>query len=84
MFIVYGTKNFKRVKGYSRDTIQCSHCGRAGRWQYVHVWMWGTVFWIPLFPVFRQKMLVCPSCEWGVKINKQNRDSIMAAIELKN
>lgn len=83
MFVVYGTHHFKRIKGHSKNSIQCNHCGKVGQWQYIHVWTWFTLFFIPLFPVFRQKMFVCPGCEWGVKINRQNRDSIMAAIELK-
>ncbi len=82
MVILYGTKNFKRQKGLSRNHVHCDHCGKDAKWQFVHMWTWFTLFYIPLFPVWRKQMLICPFCNWGIKIDSKNKAAIMPEIEV--
>lgn len=82
--ILYGTKNLKRIKGKSINTIHCEHCGTDSKWQFVNLWTWFTLFFIPIFPVWKSKMLICPACNYGVKINKKNKEEIMKEVELDN
>ena len=72
MVILYGTKKFKRVKGQTRTNYHCTHCGKDSRWQLINLWTWFTLFYIPLLPVNKKRMLICPFCNWGVKINNDN------------
>lgn len=74
MLILYGTKHFKIVKGKTMNPYQCQQCGAEDRWQLTNVWTWFTLFFIPLFPVWKRKMLLCPNCGCGVKIDKKNKE----------
>lgn len=74
MVILYGYKKIKRVKGKTKTLIHCSNCGADSQWQLINLWTWGTLFYIPLIPVWRSRMLICPSCNCGVKINKENQN----------
>lgn len=74
MVILYGTKKFKRVKGRTVHPVHCQHCGSDSQWHLINLWTWFTLFYIPLFPVRKVRMLICPSCSYGVKINKDNQD----------
>lgn len=74
MLIIYGTKDFKRVKGRSTKYIHCQNCGMDSQWQLTNVWTWFTLYYIPLFPVWKKKMLFCPSCSCGIKIGKKNQE----------
>ncbi len=38
MLIIYGTKDFKRVKGRSTKYIHCQNCGMDSQWQLTNVW----------------------------------------------
>lgn len=80
MIIIYGTKKIKRVKEQSKGYLHCDHCGKDSKWQFSHMWTWGTLYYIPLIPVWREKIFSCPMCGWGIKVNKQNNDAIMAAL----
>ena len=74
MLILYGTRNFKIVKGKSMKPYQCPQCGTDNQWQITNVWTWFTLFFIPLFHVWKKKMLLCPNCGSGIKINKKNKE----------
>lgn len=74
MLIIYGTKEFKRVKGRSTKYFHCQNCGMDSQWQLTNVWTWFSLYYIPLFPVWKKKMLFCPNCSCGIKITKKNQE----------
>ncbi len=80
--IIYGTRTFKIKKGHTRGKNHCSHCQNDSEWQLCHLWTWFTLFFIPIFPLYRKKVLICPVCEYGIKVNSKNKDQIMNEIEL--
>lgn len=79
MLILYGTRNFTIDKGRSARYFRCQHCGAEGQWKIANVWTWFTLFFIPLFPVWKRKLLMCPQCDYGIKINSKNRELLDAA-----
>lgn len=88
MLIIYGTKKVKFVKGESTKYFRCRHCGVDSQWQLTNVWTWFTLFFIPLFPVWKSKMLLCPNCSWGIKITQKNQellnDVVLKSAKKKN
>lgn len=74
MLILYGTKHFKIVKGKTMKCCSCTHCGAERQWELTNVWTWFTLFFIPLFPVWKKKVLLCPNCGYGVKLNSKNKE----------
>lgn len=79
--IISGYRTFKRKKGVTKTIIHCDNCGMDSHWQLLNLWKWFTLFFIPLFPFHKKKVLVCPSCEYGVKVTKKNKEQIMNEIE---
>ncbi|MCD4761558.1 zinc-ribbon domain-containing protein [bacterium] len=47
----------------------CSHCNNEDYWQLVKMTTWFSLFLIPLIPYENKYMLICPICEYGVKLN---------------
>lgn len=82
--ILCGIRNFKSVKGKSIKSIHCEYCGNDSKWQLINLWTWFTLFFIPLFPIWKKKMLICPACNYGMKINQKNEEQIMEEVELDN
>ena len=76
MFII-GTRTFCMKKAISNEMFFCEICNLESRWNLVNVWTWFTVFFLPVFPVWFKRAMLCPSCESGVKINRSNREEIM-------
>lgn len=70
MLIIWGTKGFEKVLGMTKQPYQCSHCGNANYYKIVRQRVWFTLFWIPLFPVSTKYYVLCPICDFGSKLKK--------------
>lgn len=81
MMIISGTKIFKREKGVTTNKYYCENCKTESHWHLMNLWSWFTFFFIPIFPYYRKKVLVCPVCNYGIKVTKKNRDEILEQIE---
>ncbi len=47
---------------------RCPHCSNTGWFYLVTVRRWLTLFFIPVIPYERQHMLLCPTCNRGVRL----------------
>ena len=72
MLIVYGTRTFRKNLGVSKSLVKCEFCGREAKWQYNRFRKWGTLYWIPLFPMKTHYLFHCPECEHGIEIPENN------------
>lgn len=79
--IIFGYKTFKRKKGLTKETVHCEKCGVDSKWKLLNLWNWFTLFFVPIFPFYKKTVLVCSSCECGIKVNKKNKENIMKQIE---
>ena len=78
MFIIWGTKVFRKVIGKSSYVNECQHCHNEVTYEISSVWRWFTIFWIPLFPISRKKyFLACPICGYGYDITKEQAESVL-------
>ena len=83
MFVIFGSRTFKgRAKGTTKDVIACGRCGRETQWELVSFWSWFTLFFIPIVPFWVKKVVLCPSCESGVKMARKNREELLAGIDV--
>ena len=82
MFILYGTKTFKNIEGHTKENMSCDHCNNVTKWQLVDMWTWFTLFFIPIFPMKKKTVLICPYCEYGIKVTGKNKEEIMQMVEL--
>lgn len=73
--ILYGTKTFRKILGYTKIK-QCAHCGGEARHAIVRNFTWFTLFFIPLIPLWMSYTLVCPSCQTETKIKKKDIENI--------
>lgn len=75
--IIHGTRTFKRRKGTSNDLIVCNQCGLQTHFELQHFWRWFTLFFIPIFPYWVTRVIICPHCECRVKVKKHNEYEIL-------
>ena len=78
--IIYGTRAFNRKKGMTREGIACTECGLESCWLFAKQWSWFTLFFIPIFPYWVKTILICPACECGIKVTKENEEEILAML----
>ncbi|WP_051226908.1 zinc-ribbon domain-containing protein [Butyrivibrio sp. MC2013] len=78
--IIWGTREFKIKKGLTRKKYHCDHCGNDHQWQLINIWTWFTLYFIPIIPLYKKSILICPICEYGIKVNKHNKADIMKEI----
>ncbi len=60
--IVYGTKGVSIQTGKVRN-ITCPHCSNNVEMNYSVFGRYAHVYWIPFFPIGREKILECNSCK---------------------
>lgn len=77
MIFIYGTRMFKKIIGEG-DMYQCPKCNNAGRWQVIRTISWFTFFYIPIFPYYIKRYLICPFCQCGYKITGKKAKEFLA------
>lgn len=68
-FIIFGRKVRDKVYGPAYP----AHCNNCDNDVYMHAlkWRsWGHIFWIPLVPWFSRGELVCPICNYYMKLDR--------------
>jgi len=82
--IIFGTKKLKFKKGETRKKKHCKVCHYDSKWHLISLWTWFDLFFVPLFPVSRKKLLICPMCEeYAIKVNVENKNEIMKQLEVE-
>lgn len=77
MFIIWGTKSFEKVLGYSQMSYQCGHCNNASQYKIFRRRKWFTLFWIPIIPLGSHYFIACPICNYGREIKKAEVDGLI-------
>ena len=64
MFFIFGYG--PRVKDLGFDQHRtCQHCNNHTQWRRVEVTNWVTLFFIPVIPTGRKRLVQCPICSYG-------------------
>lgn len=71
MFFLFGWGR-RTLKNYGATyAIRCSNCNNTQFWNLVHLRLWFTLFFIPVFPYESKHLLLCPVCQQGIKLSGQ-------------
>ena len=77
MFIITGSRKFKKVLGTMAERERCVNCAQETPGQIVRIVSWFTFFFIPIFPYSANYYLLCAHCENGYKIDKKEAQSML-------
>lgn len=78
MFIIFGwgrqtLKSFGPVLKY-----RCDHCHNEKHWMLYCKRTWFTLFFIPVIPYSTEYLMLCPVCNYGVKLEKSKFEEYKA------
>lgn len=75
--IVYGTRFFTKLEGYYGVKEECPYCHKVYKKAYVRCTKWAHLSYIPIFPIKRAYLKMCPICAYGVELkNKEGKAEI--------
>lgn len=77
MFIIYGSKGFKKHLGNGHDTVECGNCHNQVQLEALQVGRKFTLFYIPLFTTSSQHYLACPICSAGVEVSREEAEQFI-------
>ncbi len=81
MFILFGWgKTTTKNLGPVFENL-CTNCNRKEYWSLVRVRVWFTLFFIPVIPYGIKHFLLCPVCEYGIKLDRQKYDELRPIAE---
>ena len=75
--IIFGSKGYKNHVGTSKLSQTCSHCNNFVTYEVFEVGRKFSLFFIPLFPISKKEMVLCPICNYGYEVTKENRDQLI-------
>lgn len=75
MFLIYGTRNGKKVMKFLVREI-CGSCGKVSDMTIVKTYTSATIFFIPIFSVNKKYFLICPHCGNIKQITKKEFKAI--------
>jgi hypothetical protein len=70
MLLIFGMRNRAHEHGPC-VAATCPRCHNAVALSYVVVTRWFTLFFIPVIPFGRRRMLLCPICGWQREVTRQ-------------
>jgi hypothetical protein len=79
MFFLFGWGR-RTLKDYGATyAVKCPNCNNSNFWNLVHLRLWFTLFFIPVFPYESKHLILCPVCQNGIRLTGQQ---VKRAIEL--
>ncbi|WP_124059477.1 zinc-ribbon domain-containing protein [Vaginisenegalia massiliensis] len=76
--IIWGTRHYQKLLGQSNLVQTCPNCHNEVRYQVMEYGSKFALFFIPLFPISKKYRLVCPICQYGYEISKDEVEKYLA------
>jgi hypothetical protein len=76
MFFIFG---FGRRKVHDHGPVvacTCPRCHNTVDLSLLHVSSWFTLFFIPVIPYSRKRILACPICHWTMPVSNESTPAI--------
>ena len=70
--IIWGYKGYEKKLGHTQSPIQCGNCEKTAPWQIIETGRKFTLYWIPLIPYGKKYYVLCPVCQYGKEIEKND------------
>ena len=78
MFI-FGWKRKNKILGVNYSKIYCcSNCKNSSHYTIVRNRLYFTLFFLPILPLSSKYYEICPICERGIKIKKEEAKALLA------
>ena len=71
MLIIFGMRNRVHQHGPC-VAATCPRCHNEVVLAYVIVTRWFTLFFVPVLPTTKRRLLICPICSWNREVPKQS------------
>jgi len=81
MYISYGIYRFPQNKGPHGEAKTCPQCGKTYRENFFVINKWAHIMNIPLVPVGKEIYHVCPVCNAGYAVEKQDKKAVSAMLK---
>lgn len=81
MFILFGWGRYTVKNHGPVETYHCEHCNNDKYWNLYTRRTWFTLFFIPIIPYSSEHLLLCPICNYGVKVDKEKFNDLKAIAE---
>ncbi|MFZ5354085.1 MAG: zinc-ribbon domain-containing protein [Bacillota bacterium] len=76
MFIIFGWGK-QTVKTHGPVHVyHCENCNNDRNWILYSKKTWFTLFFIPVIPYSSQNAILCPVCNYGIKLTKEQFDEL--------
>mgnify|MGYP001567043923 FL=1 len=62
----------------------CPVCNTSGYWQLDRIYVWFTLYWVPVFPLYRISVLACERCGSGVELESGDKVVANELVKLAN
>jgi hypothetical protein len=81
MFFVFGWGR-QTVKTHGPvEVYHCDHCNNDKHWTLYTRRTWFTLFFIPVIPYSTEHLMLCPICNYGVKVENEKFNELRAIAE---
>lgn len=77
MFIIFGSRGFKIRLGTTLLHRTCGHCHNDVRLDAYKTGSKFTLFFIPIFPISSKYHVICPICQYGFEVSKQEMNELL-------
>jgi len=83
MFIVWGTRGYEKLLGKSVVYRECPNCHNTNNYIIKKIGSKFALFWIPLFTISSKYYMICPICNHGTEITKEQAKEYLVEDEAK-
>ena len=59
----------------------CDHCHNEEHWVLMRRTTWFTLFWIPVIPYKTERLLLCPTCKYGLELDSAQFEKLRPIAE---
>lgn len=56
---------------------ECPNCKNTNLWHLIKASTWFTLFFIPVFPYSIKRFIICPTCQYGESVSKQEYETLV-------
>lgn len=71
MFFLFGWGRRTLTNHGATYAVKCPNCNNTKFWNLIHLKLWFTLFFIPVFPYESKHLIVCPVCQNGITLKGQ-------------
>lgn len=84
MFVIYGWRNNISFNLGMAEKRKCGACSESGDWVLFKISDYFTLFFIPIFPIYKEYEMVCPFCQNKINIERRDVKSYKSLVRINS